>query len=54
MRLSLILAAALALGGCATTRREGDARGYRRAVQEEYWIIQNQQRQPPATAPANP
>jgi uncharacterized protein YceK len=60
MRLSLILAAALALGGCATTRREGDAearayeRGYRRAVQEQYWIIQNQQCRPPATDPANP
>lgn len=48
----------LALAGCATPhRRETDAeargyeRGYRQAVQEQYWIIQNQQR---AAAPKPP
>jgi hypothetical protein len=57
MRLSGLILLALALGGCATTKRETDAetrayeRGYRQAVQEQYWIIQNQQRQPPAPAP---
>jgi hypothetical protein len=60
MRLSSLILLALALGGCATTKRETDAearayeRGYRRAVQEQYWIIQNQQRRPPATDPAKP
>ena len=41
----------LPLAGCATTHhRETDAeargyeRGYRQAVKEQYWIIQNQQR----------
>jgi len=59
MRRSLLLALALALGGCATTKRQADAEqkayegGYRQAVQEQYWIIQNQQRRPPAPA-ANP
>jgi len=47
----------LALTGCATTHhREAEAeargyeRGYRQAIKEQYWIIQNQQR---ATAPAS-
>ena len=59
MRLSGLILLALALSGCATTKRETDAeargyeRGYRQAVQEQYWIIQNQQRQPTAPA-ANP
>jgi uncharacterized protein YceK len=59
MRLSALLLLVLALGGCATTKRETEAearayeRGYRRAVQEQYWIIQNQQHQPTAPA-ANP
>jgi hypothetical protein len=59
MRPSCLVLLALALGGCATTRHEDDAesrgyeRGYRQAVQEQYWIIQNQQRLPPAPA-ANP
>jgi len=46
----------LALVGCATPHhRETDAeargyeRGYRQAVKEQYWIIQNQQR---TTAPS--
>ena len=62
MRPSCLLLLALALSGCATTKRETDAeargyeRGYRQAVQEQYWIIQNQQRRPPApaTEPTNP
>ena len=62
MRPSCLLLLALALSGCATTKRETDAeargyeRGYRQAVQEQYWIIQNQQRRPtaPATNPAQP
>ena len=48
----------LPLAGCATPhQREADAeargyeRGYRQAVTEQYWIIQNQQRPP---APAQP
>ena len=58
MRRSLLLVLALALGGCATAKRQTDAeqkayeRGYRQAVQEQYWIIQNQQRRSPAS-PAN-
>ena len=51
----------LALAGCATPhRRETDAetrgyeRGYRQAVQEQYWIIQNQQRAAAQTAAAKP
>jgi uncharacterized protein YceK len=62
MRPSYLLLLVLALGGCATTKRATDAeargyeRGYRQAVQEQYWIIQNQQRRPPATEvnPAQP
>jgi uncharacterized protein YceK len=60
MRLSVLLLLLLALSGCATTRRESDAeargyeRGYRQAVQEQYWIIQNQQRRPSATTPQKP
>jgi uncharacterized protein YceK len=59
MRSSCLLLLALALGGCATTKREtaaearGYERGYRQAVQEQYWIIQNQQRRP-STAATNP
>ena len=51
----------LALAGCATPARLSDRetaaeargyeRGYRQAVKEQYWLIQNQQRQP---APAEP
>jgi len=57
----LILLWSLALAGCATPARLSDretaaeARGYersyRQAVEEQYWLIQNQQRQP---APAEP
>ncbi len=60
MRPSVLLLLLLALSGCATTRREADAeargyeRGYRQAVQEQYWIIQNQQRRAPAPNPAQP
>lgn len=53
-RLSLLLA--LALTGCATPARlaereaaaeaRGFERGYRQAVKEQYWIIQNRQQQP--------
>lgn len=47
----------LLLAGCATSQRQADAeargyeRGYRQAVKEQYWIIQNQQR---AAAPETP
>ena len=62
MRLSGLILLVFALNGCATTKRETDAeargyeRGYRQAVQKQYWIIQNQQRRPtaPATNPAQP
>ncbi len=49
MRPSLVCLLLL-LAGCASPRREPDAearayeRGYRQAVKEQYWIIQNQQR----------
>ena len=52
---------ALALAGCATPARlsereaaaeaRGYERGYRQAVKEQYWLIQNQQRR---SAPAEP
>jgi hypothetical protein len=48
----LILCACLFVGGCASGSRESAAeargyeRGYRQAVKEQYWLIQNQQRQP--------
>ena len=52
----LIVLLGFFLGGCATTaQREAAAeargyeRGYRNAVQEQYWIIQQQQRRPSAT-----
>jgi hypothetical protein len=58
-RLTLLLC--LALAGCATPARISDReaaaeargyeRGYRQAVKEQYWLIQNQQRRP---APAEP
>ena len=51
----------LALAGCATPARLADReaaaekrgyeRGYRQAVQEQYWILQRQQQ---AGSPANP
>ena len=57
----LTLLLCLALAGCATPARLSDRetaaeargyeRGYRQAVKEQYWLIQNQQRQP---APAEP
>jgi len=57
----LILLWSLALAGCATPARLSDRetaaeargyeRGYRQAVKEQYWLIQNQQRRP---APAEP
>lgn len=60
MRLSLICLLLL-LQGCASPRREPDAgtqafeRGYRQAVKEQYWIIQNQQRAAsPAPNPTTP
>ena len=52
----LIILLCLALAGCATPGRlsereaaaeaRGYERGYRQAVKEQYWLIQNQQRQP--------
>ncbi len=58
MRPNLPLCALLLLAGCASPKREPDAearayeRGYRQAVKEQYWIIQNQQRT--ATSTPNP
>lgn len=59
MRPSLLLCLLLLLAGCASPRHEPDAeayeRGYRQAVKEQYWIIQNQQRAAkPAPNPATP
>ena len=58
-RLKLLLC--LALAGCATPARlsereaaaeaRGYERGYRQAVKEQYWLIQNQQRR---AAPVEP
>lgn len=58
-RLTIFLC--LALAGCATPSRlsereaaaeaRGYERGYRQAVKEQYWLIQNQQRRP---APVEP
>jgi hypothetical protein len=53
----LMLLLCLAVGGCAAGSREpaaearGYERGYRQAVKEQYWRIQNQQREPVWTAP---
>ncbi|MCM2276036.1 MAG: hypothetical protein NDI75_14705 [Candidatus Didemnitutus sp.] len=48
----------LLLAGCASpAKRDAEAeargyeRGYQQAVREQYWLIQNQQRQPAASAP---
>jgi hypothetical protein len=60
---SLLLLSLTALTGCATFRpadRESAAeargyeRGYRQAVKEQYWIIQNQQRAAPPHATSQP
>lgn len=55
----LIIAVCLTLTGCATTTQRvaaaearGYERGYRQAVKEQYWIIQNQQRR--AVLPETP
>ena len=57
----LIIGLSLALAGCATTaQREAAAeargyeRGYRQAVLEQYWLIQNQQRRPAPAEPSSP
>ncbi len=56
---SLITGLCLLLAGCASPTREAAAeargyeRGYRQAVNEQYWLIQNQQR-PSAKADAKP
>ncbi len=61
MRPSLLLCFLLLLTGCASSRRPAETesrayeRGYRQAVKEQYWIIQNQQRTAaPAAHLANP
>ena len=61
---SLLLAALLLLTGCATrstrdaaAESRGYERGYRQAVKEQYWLMQNQQRRsatPPALQPTTP
>lgn len=55
MRILLLSALLSALAGCAMPARRAAeaadrsyARGYQQAVQEQYWIIQNQQRLPAA------
>lgn len=57
----LTLLLCLALAGCATASRlsereaaaeaRGYERGYRQAVKEQYWLIQNQQRRPTPVEP---
>jgi len=59
MRPSLLLCLILVLTGCASRQREPDTeayeRGYRQAVKEQYWIIQNQQRaDAPSPNPTTP
>lgn len=56
----LILCLCALLGGCATpavrdaaAEARGYERGYRQAIKEAYWLLQNQQR-PPASAAPNP
>ncbi len=54
----------LGLAGCATPTRQVDReaaaeargyeRGYRQAVKEQYWLIQNQQRRPAPAEPTTP
>ena len=54
--LLVILLICSGLAGCATPTRQTDReaaaeargyeRGYRQAVKEQYWLIQNQQRRP--------
>jgi hypothetical protein len=57
---SLTLFICLFVGGCASGPRESAAeargyeRGYRQAVKEQYWLIQNQQRGPAQAAAPNP
>lgn len=55
-RLSWLLL--LGLAGCASpAKRDAETearayeRGYQQAVREQYWLIQNQQRQPAETPP---
>jgi hypothetical protein len=60
MRASLVTICLLLLAGCASPRPEPDAearayeRGYRQAVKEQYWIIQNQQRGTPPPTQTKP
>ena len=58
---TLIVLLCLAFAGCATPARLSDRetaaeargyeRGYRQAVKEQYWLIQNQQRRPVSAEP---
>ena len=60
----LIALVCLGLAGCATPPRQTDReaaaeargyeRGYRQAVKEQYWLIQNQQRRPAPAEPITP
>jgi uncharacterized protein YceK len=60
----VILLICLGLAGCATPVRQSDReaaaeargyeRGYRHAVKEQYWMIQNQQRRPAPAEPTTP
>lgn len=58
---ALLLLSPLLLAGCALPTRPSDRetaaeargyeRGYRQAVKQQYWIIQNQQRAPGRKSP---
>lgn len=59
-RSRLILCLCALLSGCAmpaardaAAEVRGYERGYRQAIKEAYWLLQNQQR-PPASAAPNP
>lgn len=56
----LIAILCLLLGGCVSASREtaaearGFERGYGQAMKEQYWRLQDQQRQPAANPTTNP
>ncbi len=60
MRTALFSLFMFLLAGCATSKRDTEAeargyeRGYRQAVKEQYWLIQNQQRRPAPAEPTTP
>lgn len=62
MRAGGLILLCLLVSGCASSRQRrvdaearGFERGYTKAVKEQYWILQNQQRRPAETTqPSKP